>query len=363
MCCALCFCSTLIAQQDSIPKRADAMATLLNWRVIGVPTIGYTPETNWTFGLAGSWFFQCDSMARTSELSVQAKYTLENQVAAHAQTTLYFDPEKRWMMNAAMGYTYYPNLFFGIGNERKDLLQMPWHYISNIFYLSAQPQYYLTPRWSIGPAIQLRYEGMQHNALTDSVQALYPVHGFDSYFMLGLGMVVSYDSRDRIYYPTRGLFFKTRLYYYEPYLGSSYRSGWADIDFRQFVPLYKEFIFAWQFVGQCQMGTAMPFQMMPTLGGEDLQRGIRKGVWRDDVMVAVQGEFRIPIWRYFKAAVFASVGDVYSWNNWHFTTPKVGYGAGIRVALLKPAIHVRFDVAKQNYNNEWYFYFTVKEAF
>ena len=147
-------------------------------------------------------------------------------------------------------------------------------------------------------------------------------------------MVVSYDSRDRIYYPTRGLFFKTRLYYYEPYLGSSYRSGWADIDFRQFVPLYKEFIFAWQFVGQCQMGTAMPFQMMPTLGGEDLQRGIRKGVWRDDVMVAVQGEFRIPIWRYFKAAVFASVGDVYSWNNWHFTTPKVGSGAGIRVALL-----------------------------
>ena len=138
---------------DSVETKGRNMATLLNWPIIGVPTIGYSPETSWQFGLAASWFFQCDSLARTSELSVQARYTLENQVAAHAQTTLYFDPEKRWMMQAALGYTYYPNIFFGIGNERKDLLQMPWHYISNIFYLSAQPQYYLTRHWTIGPTL------------------------------------------------------------------------------------------------------------------------------------------------------------------------------------------------------------------
>ena len=360
-----CCCVVVCAQgADSVSsKRGLSDLSLLNWPVIGVPTVAYSPETSWSFGLAGVWFFDFPDASRNSELNVQGAYTLENQYNFQAQATLYFGRGSHWMFSGAAGYKYYPNTFYGIGNRRSDLLERPCRYSSNVFNLTAQPLYGFDNGWMLGPAVQVRYEAPIANAVLDSASSYYGITGNVPYWMVGLGGVVWYDSRDHIYYPQQGLFFKGRVYYYEPYLGSSYRVGWCDLDFRQFVPLGKGFVFGWQALAQLSLGNNLPFEMMPTLGGEDMGRGIRRGVWCDDVMLGVQGEFRLPIWRYFKAVVFGSVGDVYGWDDWRFSVPKVGYGVGLRITVLKPSVNVRFDVARNNYNNDWSFYFTVKEAF
>jgi hypothetical protein len=79
--------------------------------------------------------------------------------------------------------------------------------------------------------------------------------------------------------------------------------------------------------------------------------------------MAVQTELRIPIWRFLKGSIFSSIGDVYNLDDWQWSIPKIGYGAGLRVALNKAKVNVRFDVARQNYDNNWSFYLTIKEAF
>ena len=136
-----------------------------------------------------------------------------------------------------------------------------------------------------------------------------------------------------------------------------------QLDLRHYIPLYKELILAWNFRSEIAVGNNVPFQLLPTIGGQDLVRGIRQNKFKNNTLFALQAELRIPIWRFLKAAVFGSIGDVYNYNNWHWATPKIGYGAGLRACIHQAKTNIRFDVARQNYSNDWSFYFTVKEAF
>ena len=186
--------------------------------------------------------------------------------------------------------------------------------------------------------------------------------------MWGLGAVVQYDSRDEIYYPSRGLFLKAVATAYLKPLGSTTTMGLITADLRQFLTLYRQLIFAWQLSAQVALGNDMPFQMLPTLGGQDLLRGVRRNMFRDDMAVALQAELRFPIWDALKGTVFAGVGDVYNLKAWHWAMPKVSYGAGLRVAFNAARVNIRFDVARTNVNpswraDGWSFYLTCTEAF
>jgi len=363
--------STLQAQTDSIAQPKDSIKenkisrwdSLFDWDFIAVPTISYQPETNWAFGLAGAYYFNLNK-EKTSDIGFDIAYTLNKQWNFNVLSTMYFGGNKRWFMYTNVGFKRYPDLFYGIGNHTNDLLQTPIHYSSDNVYITAQPQYYITNHWIVGANVTLRYENPSTNTNLDSISSFCATTGLDKpFFMLGIGGIISYDSRDQQFYPSRGIFFKTVASYYEPYLGSTYRMGKVSSEFRQFVPIYKDLIFAWQASTEWTFGNEKPFQLLPTLGGMDLLRGVRRGEWCDDVMMAIQSELRIPIWRFFKASVFCSVGDVYNLENWQWSIPKIGYGAGIRIALNKAKVNVRFDVARQNYTNNWSYYLTIKEAF
>jgi hemolysin activation/secretion protein len=111
------------------------------------------------------------------------------------------------------------------------------------------------------------------------------------------------------------------------------------------------------------------YPMLPRLGGQDGLRGVNSDMFRDDIMMALQAELRIPIWSVFRAAVFAGIGDVYDYHNWHWEVPKVGYGVGLRAAINKAKVNIRFDVARSNVDPRWNdikaysFYLTATEAF
>jgi hemolysin activation/secretion protein len=109
--------------------------------------------------------------------------------------------------------------------------------------------------------------------------------------------------------------------------------------------------------------------MLPRLGGQDGLRGVNSDMFRDDIMMALQAELRIPIWSIFRAAVFAGIGDVYDYHNWHWAIPKVGYGIGLRATINKAKVNIRLDVARSNVDPRWdninaySFYLTATEAF
>ncbi len=331
-----------------------------------MPVPGYSPETDWSFGVAGAYYFTCEGQDKLSDIGFDGAYTLAHQWNVNLTSTVYFGGNNRWFLYTHAGYKRYPDYYYGI-NSDYSAPRLP--YTSDNLYLTLHPQYYIDKNWIVGANIDLYYD----YARGDTIQ----LAGWNErVLLLGLGGIVSYDSRDMIYYPTRGLFMKLMGSYYPSLLDMSRQYGHVSVDFRHYIPLYKELIFAYQLKTEWTIGKHVPFQMLPSIGGVDVLRGIRKGQFRDDAYLALQAELRFPIWNIIRGTAFWAVGDVYNLQHWKWQVPKMGYGVGVRLAINKQNVNVRFDIvhdyvhgkyAKGSGYNYWTdgfsFYLTIKEAF
>ena len=392
----------------------------MNWNFMALPYPSYSPETSWQFGITGVWYFHTSkNNTQFSDLNFDMGYTLNRQWYVNANSRIYFNTSTRWFLDAYLSAKHYPDLFFGTTNNIDSVHNPALRYTANFIDLQARPSFYISKHWLAGATIRLRYENsiIGQQSTDESQPKLIPngdcrpstvdrrqinssfliphsslTNGFGENIFLGIGGAISYDTRSNNYYPLHGLFFKTTITYYQqfslnsqqstansyencpPILGGRAEGGGGSfliphssfliqLDFRHYIPLYKELILAWNFRSEIAVGNNVPFQLLPTIGGQDLVRGIRQNKFKDNTLFALQTELRIPIWRFLKGAVFASIGDVYNYNNWHWATPKIGYGAGLRACIHQAKTNIRLDVARQNYSNDWSFYFTVKEAF
>ena len=386
---------------------------LMNWNFMALPYPSYSPETSWQFGITGVWYFHTSKQnTQFSDLNFDMGYTLNHQWYLNANSRIYFNTSTRWYLDAYLSAKHYPDLFFGTTNNIDSVYNPALQYTSNFIDIQARPSFYITKHWLAGATLRLRYENSiisqqstvnsQHSSdwsdesdksdKSDKTLNSQLYNGFGENLFLGIGASIFYDTRSNNYYPLNGLFFKTTITYYQQFSLNSQQStlssqknsplilgGLAEggegsfliphssfliqLDLRHYIPLYKELILAWNFRSEIAVGNNVPFQLLPTIGGQDLVRGIRQNKFKDNTLFALQTELRIPIWRFLKGAVFASIGDVYNYNNWHWATPKIGYGVGLRACIHQAKTNIRFDVARQNYSNDWSFYFTVKEAF
>ncbi|MDR1543958.1 MAG: outer membrane protein assembly factor [Prevotellaceae bacterium] len=346
----------------------------LDWNFIATPLVNYQPETNWGFGAAGAYYIKPKKTdGRVGTLGFNVSYTLNKQFNVNVLSTIYLDKKQKWFLYSNVSFRHFYDVFYGIGNRKNQLLTQPFSYNSDNFHLILQPQTIVKGHWLAGLNFAMRWENASagvDNELGKNTMFEQKTRGFEKYFMLGLGGIISYDSRNEMFYPRKGQFFKSVLTSYKPIFGSSYQMIKLQIDFRQYFTIYNNFIFAWQFLTEWNLADdPPPFQMLATIGGMEFIRGVRSKMWNDDVMAGIQAEFRIPIWRIFKAAVFAGIGDVYNLRHWQFTTPKIGYGFGLRVRINKSNANLRFDIARNNYDKNfrniksYNFYITVNEAF
>ena len=378
--------STRINDADSINNyelcimnyESNRWDALMNWNFMALPYPSYSPETSWQFGITGVWYFHTSKENQQfSDLNFDMGYTLNRQWYINANSRIYFNTQTRWFLDTYLSAKHYPDLFFGTTNNIDSVYNPAIKYTSNFIDLKAKPSFYITNHWLAGATLHIRYD---NSTLLIPHSSFLIQNGFGENLFLGIGGAISYDTRSNNYYPLHGLFFKTTITYYQQIPFCSQQStvnGQQNcgsfltpnssflilIDLRQYIPLYKELILAWNFRSEWAVGNNVPFQLLPTIGGQDLVRGIRQNKFKDNTLFALQAELRIPIWRFLKAAVFGSVGDVYNYNKWQWATPKIGYGAGLRACIHQAKTNIRFDVARQNYSNDWNFYFTVKEAF
>ncbi len=352
-------------EKDTISGWNRFVDKLSNCPFLIVPVPTYSPETNWSFGVAGAYYFTCKGQDKLSDIGFNADYTLNHQWNLNLTSTIYFGGSNRWFLYTHAGYKCYPDYYYGI-NSHFTASRTP--YTSDNLYLTFHPQYYLNKNWIIGANADLYYDYAKGVDLQ--------VAGWNErILLLGLGGIISYDSRDLIYYPSRGLFVKFMGSYYPSLLDMNHQFGHLSCDFRHYIPLYKELIFAYQFKSEWTIGKSVPFQLLPSVGGMDVLRGIRKGQFRDDAYMTLQAELRFPIWSIFRGTVFWGMGDVYNLNDWNWQIPKMGYGVGVRLAINKQKVNIRFDIAHDyihgkytegsgyNYWKDGFsFYLTIKEA-
>lgn len=349
----LCFCIPVHAEQQGFWKK------MFNLPAIGVPIITHSPETKWGFGLGVQGYFKLPFSDRTSIIYGNGCYTLNKQFYFNLGGTLYFGGKNPWFMQIRGGYRNYPDVYYPIGNTIDETHQNGTKYMSRRASTAIQAQIYLPAHWSFGPAFDFVWERIDKSIDNTTI-------------MWALGAVAQYDTRDTLYYPRKGLFFKASVMHYEPKLGSSFRMTYMKVDLRHFISLPKDIIFAWQFDTEWALSdnvASIPFMYLPTIGGQDLVRGVRRNMFRDNASIALQAEFRFPIWKFIRFHAFAGIGDVYNTDHWNWATPKIGYGLGLRIGINDAHINIRLDVARSNIYKNWNtwesyaFYLTATEAF
>ena len=347
---------------------------------MGIPVVNYSPESTWEFGAAAQGYFRLPNQARTSIVQLDGTYSLNHQWYINSQGTLYFGNKRPWQLTFKAGYSDRPATYYGTyhepyfanqGNMGIGMLRKGLPYQLQRAYLNLQAPIYIGNNIALGPMADML---IARFSIQDTYTTINPL------VQVALGAVALYDSRDNVFYPTRGLFAKisaaaaytNRIEI--PQGQQATINGLFSADIRHYIQLPKDLVFAWQLKGQFMLSEYFIshltlYPMLPRLGGQDGIRGINSDMFRDDIMMALQAELRFPIWSIFRGALFAGVGDVYDFHNWHWEIPKVGYGIGLRAAINKAKVNIRFDVARSNVDPRWdninaySFYLTATEAF
>ena len=364
-------------------SHAVCLDSIMNLPAMGIPVVNYSPESTWEFGAAAQGYFRLPNQERTSIVQLDGTYSLRHQWYINAQGTLYFGARSAspaWQLQFRAGYSDRPATYYGVyddphfaneGNTGIGMLRKGTPYQMQRAYLNLQAPISIDKDWSVGPMLdilvaQYNIEG-KYKTPSPLIQA-------------AVGAVGVYDTRNNVFYPTQGVFAKlTAAAAWTnkveiPEGQQAMINGLLSADIRHFVPLTDQIVFAWQLKAQMMLSPLFishltMYPMLPRLGGQDGLRGVNSDMFRDDIMMALQAELRLPIWSIFRAAVFAGIGDVYDYHNWHWEVPKVGYGIGLRAAINKAKVNIRFDVARSNVDPRWNninaysFYLTATEAF
>lgn len=315
-----------------------------------MPIAYYQPETSVAVGAAGGYYFESCDLKKISSLSYSAIYTFKNQFIFSLAPKLY-SRDKKTYYYLDLKARYYPDNFYGLAAS--DISEGE-EYVSRTINLLFQPQRFLSKYWSIGANLIARYE----SPLINSDK---PVLGWDPYSITGLGFVTTFDSRDNVFYPELGFFSKLSCWLSDKNLLSTYSTSSINLDVRNYIPLGKKHIFAYQLYGQLQSGDA-PFQLLPTLGGSDKMRGFREGMFKDDLFLMMQAEYRFPLYKRLKGAAFAGMAQMYDVSDFTNDKLKISYGAGLRYRLNDARVHLRFDYGFNNYGTSA-FYIIATEAF
>ncbi|WP_338769557.1 BamA/TamA family outer membrane protein [Bernardetia sp. ABR2-2B] len=343
-------------------NKADKLedSTRFRSKFVISPIISYKPETNWGFGIGAKWLFKfknASSKTRTSNMPISALYTLRKQVVVNSGYTVFFNDEK-WILKGNLGYSKFPQQYYGIGNKSSLKNEELFEY--QTLLISPLLMKRVVGKLFIGAGI--RYNNiwdmeLEKDGLLIQEQPL----GFNGSVSAGIELAATYDSRDNVLNALDGSFYEFRHAFHGQALGGVPFQV-TRVDLRQYFKLsHRNDILAFQGYGYFTDGST-PLGELAPLGGSDLMRGYYKGRFLDNNMIAAQMEYRFPIYEPIGMVLFAGAGDVYhTTSDLSFDNLKVGYGAGLRLKIVKSEnLNIRFDVAR---GEKWNFYFGIAEAF
>lgn len=178
------------------------------------------------------------------------------------------------------------------------------------------------------------------------------------YRNVGLGLFLSYDSRDFIPNAYRGMFVKLEHRVFPKQSGRTFTV--TEFTGDVYTRVWKGGILAYDLHGMFTSKNT-PWTNLALLGGSSRMRGYYEGRFRDHNLIETQLELRQKVYRRNGVAVWAGAGNVFpdfgSFNPGH-TLPS--YGLGYRWEF-KNRVNVRFDYGFGKYGNS--FLFSINEAF
>jgi hypothetical protein len=340
--------------------------------LIPLPVIFYQPETGTGFGATVNYLFYIsppregeptpasNKALRPSLLSATGIYTTKKQVITWLGGEVYPAAGRYWL-TGGLGYSKFVTKYWGVGNDTPAAAEEDYtpDLVGGTMDILREVASHLYAGVSVDAGYRRLLEVAEDGLLASGMQP-----GAANGSLIGLGLLLTWDSRDSNTWPRRGSLHQGRAKLNSGFFGSDYDYASFSIDVRKYVPVFASHALALRALGQASAGTP-PFDRMPQLGGEMLQRGYFQGRYRDRQLLAFQAEYRLPVvWR-IGAVAFASAGQVGDvWGNIGMDRFHTALGGGIRFLVVPDeGVNIRADFAYGFSVESGSFYLSFGEAF
>jgi len=325
------------------------------------PVVYYTPETLFSWGIVGIHYFRLGRSEMPSRLShyrFNLVHTQNKQTIAQVDYELYLAGGVM-LLDGQAKYSLYPDRFYGSGNrsateDREDFNARNWRLQVNV-----------QRRWGANLFTGVHLEMFsQHITETanNGLLAAGEIPGSRGARLTGIGLFGKWDSRDNTFSTSKGTYSALLLNFFPKALGSDFAFSQLTLDARKYFPLGRGSVLAVQAIGKSTWGEC-PFQTLPMFGGLNLLRGFYEGRYRDMSMLAIQAEYRLPLWRRFGLCAFAGLAQVQA-KSGQLSLGEFHPAAGIGLRYKfnpRENLNVRLDVGFADSSPA--FYLTFAEAF
>jgi outer membrane protein assembly factor BamA len=343
------------------PAMAQDAAVKKSHGLLLLPVVYYTPETHLAFGVGGMYYFQLPqdkSANRPSNINGLITYTLKKQFSLDLNPDFYFG--RGYHVQAYLTYSDFPDNFYGIGNATST--EMEEKFTSRYWKLSVEALKRVYRVLNVG--FQYFFDNTTVIKVEDGGQlSSGMVPGSRGGRVSGLGYFMTWDSRNNIFFATKGSYHQFSAAAFGKGLGSDFAFNRFYFDLRRYFPFSETRSLGLHARMLFQTGNP-PFWRMGLLGGKEIMRGYYSGRFRDKNMICWQAEYRwVPVaWR-LGVIGFVGFGDVADkLGNFKLDNFKHTYGLGLRYIFNKEqGINIRLDFGFGKGTSG--FYFTAAEAF
>ncbi len=230
----------------------------------------------------------------------------------------------------------------------------------------------------LGPNIDFSYDKISKPGSLLVSDPNYIAQGGDSTGVkirtMGLGPILSYDSRDVAANAYKGVYLEFKAQYYAKWLGGDNNFGNISLDYRQYLKLPQlgeRRVLAWTVASKNSFGD-IPFNKIPLVGSPFDLRGYYLGQYRANSTAYTIAEYRhmfnfgdeTKTRRFFSRFGFTAwAGSGFIGKNpVKYEAVLPNYGAGLRIEL-QPRMNFRLDVGRSPIDKQTLFYFNMTEAF
>ncbi|MBK7525139.1 MAG: BamA/TamA family outer membrane protein [Saprospiraceae bacterium] len=336
--CCLCHILNLSAQSS------DTLVKSKNNSFLLYPVVFFLPETNLGIGVAGVYNFRFKgeaSESNPSQISFTANYTLKNQWLFIVPFELYKKNQK-WKYKGELAYNIFFYNYYGIGTHSLSKNRETYDAEFPRFRLDVLRSY---RKFFFG--LRYRFDHFQIDKIKENglLQDDNPT-GISGGTTSGLGILLQYDSRDFIQFPTKGMYAESQLYTNSAATGSNFRFTRFSASVSTFHKISKDCILAnYGYIISNSKG--LPFFEMAYIGNPVSGRGFQDRRFIDRSLFTLQSELRFPVYRRFSGVTFANL----SWISPDFQSYVLrqnhpSFGAGLRFKISKKyRARLRIDYA------------------
>lgn len=319
-----------------------------------IPVVLYTPETGIAGGLAFMYFHNPDAnneKIKPNVIKSSVLYTEKNQIKAGVRFERYFNGNAM-KLELGLDYEKMPLFFYGIGantpSYNEELYSMLKYGGKGRFIAKTCPNFYYGGI----------FEYYQFDMLEKKKAGIFDcenILGSQGTIASGIGMIANWDSRNKLFFPTDGAYWESKMMLYSRAYGSEYDFLLLDMDYRRYIGLGGRNVLALQGILKSRFGD-VPFQRKSHIGGTDMMRGYYQGRYIDDQYIACQTELRYHIWWRFAGTVFGSIGQLAPRIN-KFSTHNLKLAGGFGFRLLVDTdelLFLRADIAFTEFGPQLY---------